>query len=629
MLNRFYRNGILTLLSLLLLFAASGFSVADEVEFGDADGDGAVTAQDASCISRHLKRFHMMDAAALSRADYDGDGTVTSMDAALIMNASVNPEESVNATASFSMLVTSDMKGLAWDVISEDEESVSTAMNVAACVMSLREQEPDLLLLDAGGSLLGSSIADDYPSRTERMYGPMSTLFIMMKYDAVLLGKEAITYPSQTVRREVNALLNKKIPVLGMNLQMSNPTVYDPEGVLWNELSPYVFIDVPQGEDAEPLRVALVGVTDPSLATYDDEVLPVDPLESYKRFRKEIKSEADYTILIYYGNIEVDASSRSSYSLRDLIRKTDGIDLVLCAHSDQNSTRAEKNSAGYEIPIVSLPGGTEKVTRVSVSLRENGRPAISVAEIDASEYEPSTEIRKNVRPYVSKVSAMMDAVVCTVGTDVEAYDPNDRFSSSDSMELLHEMQLFSAAKWIAENDLDLPNNIISVAYPYLSFEGLREGTVYYRDLCRMRSEMPRYTLLLVRGCELKAWLSGYADSIMTDETVYSLYGVSYLINSLNSDSPLGFLEHSSGLPVEDDEVFALILAENPEEESSIRSYLDETWMTYADRVVEGFTLPRPERLGSTGENAVTDALTAYLETVGELRLSHTYTWIVI
>ena len=618
------------LLSLLLLFAASGFSVAEQAPmFGDVDGDGEVTAQDASCISRHLKRFQMIDAAALSRADYDGDGEITTMDASLILSAAITPDDAVRTTASFSMIVTSDMKGLAWDVMSTDEASEPTAMNVAACVMTLREQDPDLLLLDVGGSLLGSSIADDYPSRIDRMYGPMTTLFIKMKYDAVLLGGEAITYPSQTVRREVNGLLNKKIPVLGANLQKSDPTVFDPEGVLWNELSPYKFIDVPQGEDRDPLRVALIGLTDPGLATYDDEVLPIDPLESYKRFRKEIKSEADYTVLLYYGNCEVDSSSKMSYSLRDLIRNTDGIDLVLCANSDQDSARSEKNAKGEEIPIVSLPGGTGIVTQISVSLREKGRPAIGVSEIDTGAYEPDDEIRKSIRPYASKVTAMMDTVVCTVGARVEAYGPDNRFSSTDSMELLHEMQIFSTAKWIAENELDLPSSIVSVAYPYVAFDGLREGPLYYRDLFRLSTEMPRYTLMLVRGSELKAWLAGYSETIMSDEMVYSLYGASYLINTLNPDSPLGFLEHSSGRPVEDDEVFTLILAENPEAESSIRSYLDESWMSYTDRITEGFTLPRPERLDSAGENAVVDALTAYLETVGELKLSHTYTWIVI
>ena len=53
--NRILRNGILMLFSLLLLFAASGFSAAEEAPvFGDADGDGSVTIADATTLIDYL-----------------------------------------------------------------------------------------------------------------------------------------------------------------------------------------------------------------------------------------------------------------------------------------------------------------------------------------------------------------------------------------------------------------------------------------------------------------------------------------------------------------------------------------------------------------------------------------------
>jgi 2',3'-cyclic-nucleotide 2'-phosphodiesterase (5'-nucleotidase family) len=626
--KRLLKNGILLLMSLALLFAGGRVSRAEAV-FGDADGDGELTAQDASCINRHLNRFQMMDAAALTRADLDGDGSVTAIDASLIMSAAIDPEDQVVSTAAFSLLVTSDMRGNAWDPAATDESASCTAMNVTACVKALREAEPDLLLLDAGGSLFGSSIADDYPERTNRSYGPVTTLFIQMQYDAVLLGDEALSYPSQTVRREVNELEYRKIAVLGANLQKSLPTVFDPEGVLWNDLLPYVILTVPQGEDREPVRVAVIGVTEPDLAVYDDEVLAVDPLDSYLRIREEVQAASDYTILLYHGNTEVDESGKTGFSLRDMLCKTDGIDLVLAAHGAGNSVRSERNASGVEVPIVSLPGGTETVTRVDVSLRGKGRPAIALSPIDTRAYAPDDDLKKLIRPYASSMSGMMDAAVCTVTGPVEGYTRDGRLSSTDSMELLHEMQIFAAKCWIDYCEIDLPNTIVSVAYPYFTVDGFREGTLCYGDLYRIKTETPNYTLLLVRAGELKAWLSAYAETIMTDETVYSLYGVSYLINTLNPESPLGFMEYSSGQPVEDDEVFALILAEDPEGGPVIRPYLDESWMTYEDRVVEGFTLPEPYALTTAGTDPIIDALAAYLEDLGELKLNHTFSWIAI
>ena len=89
------------------------------------------------------------------------------------------------------------------------------------------------------------------------------------------------------------------------------------------------------------------------------------------------------------------------------------------------------------------------------------------------------------------------------------------------------------------------------------------------------------------------------------------------------------MEHSSGRSVDDDEIFTLILAERPGDELDIRQYLDEEWMPYADRVIEGFELPKPYLTETFGENAITDALVAFLEQAGHFKLKHLYTWIMI
>ncbi len=631
MTKRFLRKIMPLLLSLLLLIAASDFSVAenDDPLFGDVDGDGVITYQDAEAIVGHLNRTHLLDAVALTRADVDGDGTVTERDAEVIRSLLGSQAVFVSTFASFSFLLTSDMHGAAWDSISKDGEGRSTAMNVAACVMALRESEPDLLLFDAGGSLLGSAIADDYRAHTTKKYGPITALFMEMQYDAILLGDEAITYPSQTIRHEVNPLLDSGIPVLGANLRRTDPTVFDAENALWNDLVPYAICEVPQGEGKSPLRVAVIGMTDPSLWTYEDEILPADPIESYLRIQEDLRTKADFTLLLYHGYTETDITAKKVYSLRDFVQRTEGIDLIVAAHGENRSVRAERNASGTEVPIISLTGGTETVTRISVSLRKYGRPAISVHEIDADAYAPNNLIREMIRPYAIPLSVLLDQTVAAVETAVEAYDGNDRFSSSDNMELLHEMQLYAAEKWIEENGLDFPHSVISVAYPYIKIDGFREGYVSYGDLCRMRTETPHYTLMLVRGSELRAWLTAYSEAILTSDNVYSLYGLNYILNTLNPDAPLGYLENEYGISVEDDEVFTLLLAESPDDDPILRPYLDESWLPYEDRVLDGFTLPTPERTQTAEQNPVVNAICAYLEKVGSLRLSHRFRWILL
>ncbi len=616
----------LSILLVFLLVPITG-SVSDgnTVIFGDADGDGELTVQDASRISRYLSGFEGLDAPAKSRADVDGDGRITNYDASLIMSSFVFAEDQIRTVANLSFLVTSDLSGIAWSDPSSRSSSVS-ALNTAACILEQRRIDNSSILIDAGGSLFGSSIADEYVNTTNKKYGPITALFLSLNYDAVLLGEEGYAYSSSAVRREVNALQDAGIPVLGANLMKSETTEFDQENVPWNNLMSYKVKEVLQA-DGSVLRVAIVGLTAPDAAPWIDEIKPADPLEIYNRLYQELKENADYVVLLYNGSVECDESRLDSFSLREFIRCSAGIDLVLVSHGAGRVSRFERNSYGQDVALISLGCGPNVVSSVSVAIRERGNPGYSVTYIDTSSYEPDASVRDLIAPYVSASSGGMDTIVCT---NLERIDPytKDSLSSTDCMDLIHEMQIWAAQKWIAEEGADLPPTVISIAYPYLATEGIPEGIVLYRDLCELSYEVPRYTLMLIRGGEIRAWLLSYKDRIMTDDPVYSLYGLSYLINTMNPETPIGFLEHSSGLSVEDDELFTLIIAEEPDMESILRPYLDENWMPFEDRIVSGFQMPRPELTATSDLHRGIDSLTAYLESVGTLKLPHFYNWVV-
>jgi len=619
------------LLSIFLVFLlvpmAGTVCDGEEALFGDADGDGELTMQDASCISRFISGFSGMDAVSRSRADFDGDGTVTSYDASLIMSAFVSPEEQIDYAARFSFLVTADLSGIAWADPASKSGNACSALNAAACIALQRERDDSLILLDAGGSLFGSSIADEYVNRTNKKYGPITSLFLNLNYDAVLLGDEGYAYPSSTVRREVNVMLDSGVPVLGANLMRSVVTEFDVEGEPWNNLMPYVIKTITTADGSE-LRVAIVGLTSPDISPWVDEIKPSDPLEIYQKLYPELKEQSDFVVLLYHGPVESDESRPDSFSLREFLRETTGINLVFAAHNAGRTNRFERNSIGQNVAIISIAAGPNFVSHISVALRETGDPGYHVTYLDTSAYEPSQSLKDLIVPYVSSVSGMMDTIVCTNLEEIDPYEPGT-LSSSDCMDLIHEMQIWCAQKWIAEEDADLPPTVVSIAYPYLATEGIPEGIILYRDLCDLSCEIPQYTLMLIRGSELRAWLLAYKDKIMTDDPVYSLYGLSYLINTMNPETPLGFLEHSSGLAVEDDELFTLIIAEEPDIESILRPYLDETWMSYEDRIVPGFQMPKPVHTDTSELYRGVDALVAYLESVGTLKLSHFFSWILL
>ena len=135
--------------------------------------------------------------------------------------------------------------------------------------------------------------------------------------------------------------------------------------------------------------------------------------------------------------------------------------------------------------------------------------------------------------------------------------------------------------------------------------------------------------MLSRGAELRAWLKSYAEQIVSKKPIYSLHGLSYLLNTLNPEMPLCYLEYSSGLSVEDDDVFTLILAEDPDSEMLLRPYLDESWMTFEDRVVEEFEMPRPFYTVTTDEYRSVDLMVAFFESIESFSVRHETGWFVL
>ncbi len=622
-----FRIATLLFLTVLLTLPAGPVAFGDTVRIGDVDGDGAITPQDANLITRYLAHFRNLDAAQRSRADFNGDGEITADDATLILSAVVAMEEREQTLWNISMIVSADLKGEAWGSNSEKEVGSSSALNLATYVKQEREKDPNLLLIDAGGSLFGSAIADEYSNYTNKHYGPMTRIFMNLGYNAVLLGTEAVTHQSQMIRNDMDYLKDQGISVLGANLSKVYPLITEPDTTPWNDILPYCILEVPRSE-GRSLHVGVIGIVEPDLAEPYDEVYISDPLTCYETFKSKLKGSCDLTVLLYCGSVESDESQEKSYSLRSFLRQISDVDLVLVSYGAGESIRYAADGKGNNVPVISLPEGSNAVMKLSIAKRENDTIAFLSEKVNLRDYAPDADLSKQIHPYVNAVSQMMDARVGALSERIAPF-ATDALGVTDGMELLHEMQIWGATEWIQASGRDLPQTIISIAYPYIGTNGWNAGSVRYRDICAHTLNPPRYTLMMVRGSELRAWLNDYAHRIRTDKYVYSLHGLSYLLNTLNEDSPLGYLEHSSGLAVEEDETFTLILADDPTSESILLPYLDEDWMSYEDRVIDDFEMPQPIYTETSDVYRNANILVAFFESVGTLTLKHETGWIII
>ena len=430
------------------------------------------------------------------------------------------------------------------------------------------------------------------------------------------------------IRNEIDALTTVGIPVFGSNTTKVYPLPTDPEYAPWNDLEQNPILEIQQ-ENGQKIKIGLIGIIEPDLVQTVDEVQVSDPVACYDKAIEKLKrKKCDLNIVIFYGNVESDESQEEIYSLRRFLRQITDVDLILVSHGAGDGVRVGYDGRGIAVPIISLPDGTESALKLSLAKRDNGKLIFDIKHYDMRQYAPDEDMKKQIQSYVTAMSEIMDERIGTLNQKIEPYAPNAAVMT-DGMELIHEMQIWSAKQWIESSGQDLPPNMISIAYPYLGTSGWNEGPVRYRDLCALNAQTPRYTLMMIRGAELRAWLSDYAGRIMEEQHVYSLYGLSYLLNTMNAQRPLGYLEFSSGVEVDDDEVFTLLLADDPEEETILRPYLDESWMTYEDRVISDFRMPRPKRTETSEVFQAVDPMVAFFEEIGEFTLKHETGWYVI
>lgn len=84
-----------------------------EVPYGDLDGDGVVTAADASLLLRYLVDLSELTDDQLSLADANGDGVISVKDAAAMLRMCVGLDQAVGTTYRITKLVVSDNHSLA------------------------------------------------------------------------------------------------------------------------------------------------------------------------------------------------------------------------------------------------------------------------------------------------------------------------------------------------------------------------------------------------------------------------------------------------------------------------------------------------------------------------------------
>ena len=187
-----------------------------------------------------------------------------------------------------------------------------------AKVKELREKNPNVILVDAGGFFAGGE-PDEHSqgvqldkTRTEINLKALE----LMGYDAVAVGDDEFNFGRDYLSAQIK---KSKIAFLSCNLKMDG-------------LKPYLIKKV------SGLNVALIGLTNPQIKAKSDGLEAQDPYQALARTISEVKrNKADVVVVLSYLGEEEDTK---------LITQIDGVDAIICAKPQDAQEPSSKIAKG-------------------------------------------------------------------------------------------------------------------------------------------------------------------------------------------------------------------------------------------------------------------------------------------
>lgn len=591
---------IISYILILLVLGAGSFAYA-ATDRGDLNGNGVIDAGDAALIIKHVSHKITLNDTQKARADVDGDTLVTASDAALLLRLITGETSDMSACeVKFTLAVTANLGGQGWVSELFTKANVSNQLlSAASCIEELREENRNFMLLDGGASLYGSDLSLTYAAVANgKGTGLMASIFTAMGYDAVALSDTDFNYGRLPLRTDIDAMRTAGTPVLMANYLKNDPTTADPDMAVWNGASPYIIREY-TNSCGEVLTVGVIALLTESLDVEGlgfggvNGIEPLSMSEIYSYYEKTLTASCDMIIAVVAAEPQNETTGEEGEkdSVSALVRSCSSIDLVLCSKTEDISSAV--NAEGRKIPVVGLPKDASTVGVMNVSFNTySGQLQVIVSSKAVADYKPLGTLQAQILR-IYNIANVVSSV--PVGYISEPVSPVSGYHEQSAwMELIHQAQIWAASSWAESENADLPDIIASVAYPYMSIkrEGVLEGELNVGDLCCMTDDSPSFSLIIMRGREITAWLDDYATSLAKDELPYSLYGLNYTLDTREEE---GFrvlsLTSFWGLDVANDELIAVFVAEKGEAGSLFLPYIDESYMTMEDRIVESFTLP--------------------------------------
>ena len=403
------------------------------------------------------------------------------------------------------ILGTSDMHGNIWGWTYEDgtETSNNGMARLYTYIQQVREENPNVFLIDAGDEIQGTILTDDIANKEPDQPHPVIAAMNVMGYDAMTVGNHEYNWGVPTL---LEILSTAEFPVLSQNILNADGTCLTGTG--WTIV------------ERGGIRLAVIGVTTPQIPRWDGGKAGIDdltyeaPSSAVQRAIAEIGDQADLIMVSAHMGLHAEYDERNrSDSARKILEENPEVDILQVAHQHITVNENVNN-----VPVGGVRNAGREIARFDITLDENKKVTdTKVTIVDMADYEPSRVIREipAVRLYHDRAVALAG-----VGLEEDAAEQSpplgvtaSRFQPDNEIRGIPEGKLHNTAvvDLILKVEMENAGADVAATALFRDSSDLPEGEIRYADIFNIYKYDNTLYRVTVTGAELKRYMEWSAE----------------------------------------------------------------------------------------------------------------------
>ena len=461
-------------------------------------------------------------------------------------------DHGASQTYHLTVMGTTDLHGnaLNWNYFKNAEYDDSAHNDVGlAKISTLVDQvraekgRQNTLLIDAGDTIQGTPLAYYYakiqPITDGRTIHPMAAAMNTIGYDAAALGNHEFNYGIPLLRAFQSQL---KFPLLGAN------AVDDSTGK--PAFPPYV-IKTMRAADGKPVRVGILGLTNPGIAIWDKANVEGKMnfpglVEQAKIYVPQLRAKgADVVIVAAHSGADTSSSYGDALPFPEnaatlVAQQVPGIDAILVGHAHQEiAERVVKNEATGKDVVLSEPlKWGERLSLFDVDLSfSRGHWAVASVHSTIRNSNTVAEDPKIVSLLDADHQTVLKYVNSVIGTAKAPLSAaTARYEDTAALDFINYVQAGEVKKNLTGTDASLP--VLSIAAPFNKDAAIPAGNVSVRDIAGLYIFDNTLVGIKLTGAEVKAYLEKSAEYFKSVAAA-GTYPASQVTNAPTATAPNG------------------------------------------------------------------------------------------